>query len=533
MKKSIFTIMALAAVAVSMISCQEKLVSGDVAFSMKTPAEVSLSGKEKIAISVDGSAPVVVLAENPDFTQALSNVPASGTIIAVSPFAEEGSGVNAISAKALDINMAAAQSTRAEFPDANAQILLAKAKYSGSLPSNLNLDFANIAANVKLVAKAPEALKSVTLQFSANVVGTFNYDIASGVWNAAEATNALTVKSSKETDTFFFGCAPLALEGEILAEFTGAVTGAKYNVEIPAAKMKLEAGKQTTVEVELPLQLYICGSAVGKESAAESIEMTKKADGSFTWTGDMAAESEYTFIFSKTSQIPAFVIGDNYNQIKYSSKATATPFENQKAGNYTITVVPSVGHVQVVRNFDHVLAAADGAGPMFEEFDSPEIVEGQPHDWETRFGPIWQNHGYDTFGVVDGYKLSGANSYWISVTWVPGDRNQGRIIRSGDWKQPIAVAEKTYTVEMQMMYEGSAESEEIVWRIEGALGTGAGYEESVVLEPGVPVRISKDFLSDSTWGGCVNFFVYFNKCNLVEDEPFTFYFDGLNIGYDD
>lgn len=526
--------MALSAVAVAMTSCAEKLVSGDVNFSMKTPAEVSLNGKESIAISVSGAAPVIVSAANPDFTQALSDVPASGTIVAVSPFAEDGSGVNAISAASLSINMPATQSTRAAYPDANAQILMAKADYSGALPANLTLDFANIAANVKLVAKtAPEALKSVAISFPGNPIGTFTYDIASGAWNGVEATDALTVKSSSATDTFFFGCAPVALEGTISAEFTGAITGAKYAVEIPAEKMALSAGKQTTVEVEIPLQLYISGSAIGKLSAGDAVAMTKNADGSFTWTGDMAADSEYTFIFSQTSLVPAFVVGDNYNQIKYSSKATATPFENQKAGNYTVTVWPSVGHVQVYRNFDHVLAASDGAGPMFEEFDNPEIAEGQPHEWETRFGPIWQNHGYDTFGVTDGYLLSGPNSYWVSVTWVPGDRNQGRIIRSGDWKQPIAVADKTYTVEMQMMYEGDASEEKIVWRIEGALGTGSGYEETVTLEPGVPVRISKDFVSDGTWGGCVNFFVYFDQCNLVEDAPFTFYFDGLNIGYDD
>ena len=537
MKKSLFGIFAVTAIAMSMVSCnKEVFVSGTVAFSATAPSEASWSGKEKVVFFVDGTPVATVDAvkgDKTDCTATFTNIPESGTIYAASPYDESESGVNAVSASKLDITIPATQTSRNGYADANAQILLGSFDYKSTLPATETMAMKNIAANVKLVvANTPEAIKSVALTFPSKVAGKFNYVLEAGEWTEAEAGEKITVKAASGSDgkTLYFGCAPVALTGDVTAEFTGAATGAKYAVTIPAASMDLTSGSQVTVSVEIPLQLYIVGSAVGKENAADAIAMTKNEDGSFTWTGDMAAESEYKLLLDKANANNAFAVGDAYNQLKYSTKATATPFEIAKAGNYTINVWPEHAHIQVIRNFDHHLAAADGAGPMFNEFDEDcEIVTGHPHEWETRFGCIWQNHYYNTFGIVDEFKLSGQNCYWLGVGWLTPDKNEGRIIRSGDWAQPIAVDGKTYTVYLQMMYEGETPEETIVVRIEGAIGGGNGYEADVVLENGVPQLISFDYTADGTWGGCTNMFIYFHKLTA----PISFFLDGLNIGYDD
>ena len=534
MKKHLFFAIVAILVSMSFVSCtKESLFSGDVKFNAKAPQGAAWTGKEVIAISVNGAAPVTVNAaegNSTDVTAALSQCPASATIYAAVPYVEDGDGINALTGSTLELQIPESQKSRAGACDASAQLLFAQASYSGGLPGSLELPFSSILATGRIViANAPEAMKSVKLKFSKNVVGKYTYSISDKSFSEKSASSEITLKAGADND-LYFACAPV--NTDVAVELTGEASGAVYTV---ALNTNLVAGSVTDLNVDLKgaLKLYLVGSAVGKEDAASAIAMTENGDGSFSWSGKMAAESEFKIIFDQKNLTPAFGLGEAYNKIKYSTKATAAPFEIEKAGKYTVTVWPANAHIQVKRTFDHVLAASDGAAPMDEEFENCEVVPNSPHEWETRYGAVWQNHGYDTFGLNEEFKLSGKTSYWVNVTWVPEDRNQGRIIRSGDWKQPIAVADKNYTVEMQMMYEGDAESEEIVWRIEGALGTGAGYEESVVLENGVPVKISKDFVSDGTWGGCVNFFVYFNKCNLVEDAPFTFFFDGLNIGYDD
>ncbi|MGN0191771.1 MAG: hypothetical protein ACI39U_08970 [Candidatus Cryptobacteroides sp.] len=535
MKKSLISILSLTALAVAMVSCSEKLISGDVSFSVTADATLSWSGNEKIAVSVNGASPVLFQASKGNttaFNSTLSDCPASGTIYAVSPFDSEGYGVNDITSGTVAVSIPDSQTSRAGYPDANASILIGSASYSGGLPANLDIKMQTAVAIVKLVVNdAPEKIKSATLTFPANVAGTFALSTDGKTWTEQEASSKITVKSG--SGEMYLACAPVSLSSDILVEVTGDVTGAKYEVSVPTGNLVLEAGKVTDINVNIPLSLYIVGSAVGAETAQEAVAMTKNEDGSFSWTGQMAADSEYKIIFDKENLTPAFALGTAFNNIRYSTKATAAPFEIEKAGKYTVTVWPAYGHIQVCRHFDHLLSDAENVAPLSEEFDNcvPEV--GVPHDWETRFGPIWQNHGYDTFGLDDSFKLSGPNSYWVNVTWIPSDWTQGRIIRSGDWKQPLAVKDKVYTVMMQMMYEGNASEEVITWKIEGALGTGDGYEETVTLEAGVPVQICKDFTADDTWGGCVNIFIYFTSANIVEDQPFRFYLDAINIGYDD
>lgn len=536
MKKSIISILSLTALTVAMVSCSEKLISGDVAFSATADASVSWSGNESIAVSVNGNAPSVFQAAKGNataFNSAFSNCPASGTIYAVSPFDTEGYGVNDITVSSIAVNIPQSQTSRAGFPDANAQILLGSYEYSGGLPAKLDIGMKPAVAIVKLtVNNAPEAIKSAALTFPANVAGKFTLGTDGKTWTEQEeASSKITVKSA--SNEMYFACVPAILNSDVVVEVTGDVTGAKYTASIPAGSLSLEAGKVASVSVDIPLKLYIVGSAVGAETAQEAIAMSKNDDGSFSWSGSMAANSEFKLIFDQENLTPAFALGTAFNNIKYSTRATATPFEIEKAGKYTVTVWPQYGHIQVCRKFDHLLADNDNISPLAEEFDNCSPVTGEPHEWETRFGPIWQNHGYDTFGIDDSFKLSGPNSYWVNVTWIPSDWTQGRIIRSGDWKQPIAVEGKTYTVMMQMMYEGNAPEEKVSWKIEGALGTGDGYVQEVTLESGVPVQICKEFTADGSWGGCTNFFVFFTSCNIVDDQPFKFYLDAINIGYDD
>ena len=535
MKKSLISIMSLTAFAAAMVSCSEKLISADVTFSATADASVSWSGSESIAVSVNGGTPAIFQASkgnSTDFNSTLTDCPVNGTIYAVSPFVPDGYGVNDITASSIAVNIPESQTSRAGFPDADAQILLGSYDYSGGLPDKLDIKMKPAVAIVKLtIINAPEAIKSVSLEFPQNVAGRFALGTDDKTWSEQEASSKITVKSN--SNEVYFACAPVSISSDVLVEVTGSETGAKYAVSIPAASRSLEAGKVASVSVEVPLQLYIVGSAVGAETAQDAIAMTKNDDGSFSWTGKMSANGEYKLIFDQQNLAPAFGIGTAYNNIKYSTKVTAAPFVIEKAGNYTVTVWPKNAHIQVCRKFDHLLADSEMISPLSEEFDNCSPVTGEPHEWETRFGPIWQNHGYDTFGIDDSFKLSGPNSYWVNVTWIPGDWTQGRIIRSGDWKQPIAVEGKTYTVMMQMMYEGNAPEEKVTWKIEGALGTGDGYVEEVTLEPGVPVQICKDFTADGTWGGCVNIFVYFTSCTILEEQPFKFYLDAINIGYDD
>lgn len=526
--------MTAAAVVAAMSSCSEKFVSGDVVFTTTADALASWSGNEMIAVSVNGGDIVSFQATKGNasaFTSTLTDCAASGTIYVASPFDREGFGINDITASAVVANIPDIQTARSGFPDADAQILIGKADYTDALPANLNINMTSACATVRIIVKnAPESISTATVTFPANVAGKFNIGYE-GTWSEQEGTSKITVKNT--SDEIFFNCAPVNVTGDVTVELTGKATGAKYPVTFKAEEFSLKAGSLTTVTAEIPLNLYIVGTAIGKETADEAEAMTKNADGSFSWTGAMAANSEFKLIFDREKLTPAFTLGNAFNNIRYSTRVTAAPFEIEKAGTYRITVWPEHAHIQVCRIFDHVLASASGAGPLNTEFDNCEPVTGHPHDWETRFGPLWQNHGYDTFGIDKSFKLSGENSYWVNVTWIPEDWTQGRIIRSGDWEQPIATAGKTYTVMMQMMYEGNAPEEIVKWRVEGAIGTGDGYVEDVTLESGVPVQICKDFTADETWGGCVNIFVYFTEANLVEEQPFRFYLDAVNIGYDD
>lgn len=114
------------------------------------------------------------------------------------------------------------------------------------------------------------------------------------------------------------------------------------------------------------------------------------------------------------------------------------------------------------------------------------------------------------------------------------DWNQGHIFRSGDYKQPIAVESKTYTVSLMMMYDGDGDEQQVVFGIEGALGTGSRTNTPITLENGVPYLFEADYTADGTWGGCVNIFISFEKVNVSsEGTPMQFYMDAVQIGYDD
>ena len=97
MKKSLFGIFAVTAIAMSMVSCnKEVFVSGTVAFSATAPSEASWSGKEKVVFFVDGTPVATVDAvkgDKTDCTAAFTNIPESGTIYAASPYDESESGV--------------------------------------------------------------------------------------------------------------------------------------------------------------------------------------------------------------------------------------------------------------------------------------------------------------------------------------------------------------------------------------------------------------------------------------------------------
>lgn len=540
MKKTIFLAFAASALCASLVSCnKETLVSGDVKVSANAPEFVSWSGKESIIVTVNGATPTVVQATagtSADLSATLTNCPSSASIFISSPFSDEY-GVNAVSASDLSVNMPASQTSRAACADANAQILFAKSEYAGSLPEKLAIDMESIAANVKLcLTNAPEPAKSVKLTFPANVAGKFTYDVAASKWKENEASAEITVKGGND-NTFYFGCIPAEISGDVLVEMTGEKTGAVYKASVPASKFILSAGRQTNTDVDFKgkLKLYLVGSAVGKETAAEAIEMTANADGTFSWTGTMAGESEFKLIFDKENLTPAFGMGAGFNALKYSTKATAAPFEVAKAGKYSITVYPQQGHIQVCRIFDHVLSDNENACPFCCEYDNVSIQPKVPNDWTSLIGPFLHNHYYDVFDIDDTFKLSGQNSFHIEVWGKAPDWGQGHVFRSGDYKQPYAVEGKTYTVMMQMMYTGDKDEQKIKIGFEGALGTGARTNDVVTLTKDEPFQYIREYTADNTWGGCVNVFISFDLVDVVADvdSPMQFYMDAINIGYDD
>ena len=247
-------------------------------------------------------------------------------------------------------------------------------------------------------------------------------------------------------------------------------------------------------------------------------------------------------------------MGDAFNKVKYSTKASAAAFENKYAGNYTLTLYPAQAHLAVKRNFDHVIAAADGADPMDENFDEKRTLG--PYDpnvtWTWNLGIIGINaigkvvYGENGSGITinDEYKLCGANSLCLAIddqdpNAEPGD---GQIYRNGNNKQPIAEWNKTYTVILQMLYEGEEKTKRIPIICEGALGAHYTINDDnsfnftewttdigVELQNGVPTLIQAQFLGNGAWGGCFNFYIR----PAGTGANYKLYIDGLQIGYDD
>ena len=101
---------------------------------------------------------------------------------------------------------------------------------------------------------------------------------------------------------------------------------------------------------------------------------------------------------------------------------------------------------------------------------------------------------------------------------------------------------KTYTVILQMLYEGEEETKKIPVICEGALGAHYTINEDnsfnftdwttdigVELQNGVPTLIQAQFLGNGAWGGCFNFYIR----PAGTGANYKLYIDGLQIGYDD
>ncbi len=563
MKKITRTMILSLMAGLLMVSCEKSpaLEGGDADINASIKggiANAAWTGNESVAVSANGDAPLVVTAEKgSSFGMTVTFAPskAEGTVYAVSPYDEESASswisLNADEAVAV---IPTSQTTAAKFCDADAMLLFAKTAYTGGVKSVKALSFEHVAAYAQIkLTGAPEPVEKAVLQFAKKSAGEFTYNHVSGTWTEGEnASDKITVKANANGE-IIFTAVPTG-EQEVEIELTGAATGAKYSVK---QTVNFVAGKVAEISADLSsaISLYIVGTAVGTEDAASAKPLTRNADGSFTYTGTLAADSWYQFIFDQKNLTPSFSMGDAFNQVKYSTKTTAAVFENKYAGKYTLTVYPAKGNLAVKRNFDHVIAADGGVGPMDENFDGDRTFAPMPtRDWCMDLGIIGINHkGKIVYVDADGsgitinkdYKLCGENSLCLEITEqaegaAAGD---GQIFRNGDNGQPKAEWNKTYTVILQMLYEGDEDTKKIPVICEGALGatwdgtnedgsykfTGNTTDIGVELQNGVPTLVQAQFLGNGQWGGCFNFYIR----PAGTGAGYKLYIDGIQIGYDD
>lgn len=531
----------------------------DITASIKSGIEnAAWSGKETVAVSANGDTPVVVQAEKgSSFAMAVTFAPSKtdGTVYAVSPYDEEGASswisVNADEAVAV---IPTSQTTVSKFCDAGAMLLFAKTTYTGGVTSVKALTFEHVVAYAKIkLTGAPEPIEKAVVKFAKKSAGEFTYRYASETWTESEnSIDKITVKAN-ENGELIFAVAPTG-EQEVEIELSGAATGAKYSVK---QTVNFAAGKLSEISADLSsaISLYIVGTAVGTEDPASAKPLTRNSDGSFTYTGTLAADSWYQFIFDQKSLTPLFSMGDAFNHIKYSTKTTAAAFENKYAGKYTLTVYPSKAHLAVKRNFDHVIAADGGVNPMDDNFDGERTFGpyNTSESWNWNLGIFGINAiGKIVYGDSEGsgitinndYKLCGENSLCLEVTEqaegvAAGD---GQIYRNGNNGQPKAEWNKTYTVILQMLYEGEEDTKKIPVICEGALGAHwtvnaeGGYDFTdwvtdmgVELQNGVPTLVQAQFLGNGAWGGCFNFYIR----PAGTGAGYKLYLDGIQIGYDD
>lgn len=557
-KTMIFSFMAVG----TMISCEKSpaLEGGepDITASISGHIEnAGWTGKESVALSANGNELVVVSAEKGKsfgFKATFAPTQPDGKVYAVSPYDEEGEtswiSLGADEAHAI---IPTSQKTGVKFCDAAAMLMFAETAYTGGISSVKSLNFVHVAAYAEIkVDNAPEPIEKATVKLAKKAAGEFIYAYETGTWKETESSSDKLTVTANAYGQMIFAAVP-SDEQEIEIELIGAATGAKYSVKKTAA---FTAGELAEIKVDLgsALQLYIVGTAVGTEDAANAKPLTKNDDGSFSYTGKLAADSWYSFIFDKEHLTPSFSMGDAFNKVKYSTKASAAAFENKYAGNYTLTLYPAQAHLAVKRNFDHVIAAADGADPMDENFDEKRTLG--PYDpnvtWNWNLGIIGINaigkvvYGENGSGITinDEYKLCGANSLCLAIddqdpNAEPGD---GQIYRNGNNKQPIAEWNKTYTVILQMLYEGEEKTKRIPIICEGALGAHYTINDDnsfnftewttdigVELQNGVPTLIQAQFLGNGAWGGCFNFYIR----PAGTGANYKLYIDGLQIGYDD
>lgn len=558
-KTMIFSLMA----ACTMTSCDKTpaLEGGepDITASISGNIEnAGWTGKESVALSANGDAVVVVTAEKGEsfgFRATFAPTQPDGNLYAVSPFDEDGESswisLGADEARAI---IPTSQKTGVKFCDASAMLMFAKTAYTGGIASVKSLDFTHVAAYAEIkVNNAPEPIEKATVKFAKKAAGEFVYAHGTGTWKETESSSDKLTVTANAYGQMILAAVP-SEEQEIEIELIGAATGAKYSVKKTVA---LAAGKVADITVDLgtALQLYIVGTAVGTEDAANAKPLTRNEDGSFSYTGKLAADSWYSFIFDKEHLTPSFSMGDAFNKVKYSTKASAAAFENKYEGNYTLTLYPAQAHLAVKRNFDHVIAAADGADPMDDNFDGERTFGPYTPDvtWNWNLGVIGINavgkivYGENGSGITvnNEYKLCGANSLCLAID--DQDPNagagDGQIYRNGNNKQPIAQKDKTYTVILQMLYEGEEETKKIPVICEGALGAvwdGTNEDGSynftkfetymgVELQNGVPTLVQAQFLGNGAWGGCFNFYIR----PAGTGANYKLYIDGLQIGYDD
>ena len=525
-------------------------ISGDI-------ADAAWTGREVIAVSANGGNVAVAEAEKGRTSQlniTFEPTDVSGTVYAVSPYDGDGeSSFISIDAEKATAVIPVSQKTSAKFCDASAMLMFAKTEYSDGVASVKELEFNHVAAYAEIsLSGAPEPVEKAVVKFAKKSAGEFTFVHTSGTWEeTGNSADRITV-TANGSGQLIFAAAPTG-EQEMEIEFTGKATGAKYSAK---KTVSLVAGKVAKVDVDLAssLQLYIVGTAVGTEDAANAKPLEKNPDGSFTYTGKLAADSWYSFIFDKENLAPSFSMGDAFNQVKYSTKTTAAPFENKYEGNYTLTVYPEHAHLAVKRNFGHVITADGGAGPMDENFDGERTFGpyNESESWNWNLGIIGINaigkvvYGENGSGItIDrNYRLCGENSLCLEITEqaegaAPGD---GQIYRNGNNLQPMAEWNKTYTVILQMLYEGEEETKKIPVICEGALGAhwtvnGEGKYEftdwqtdmGVELQNGVPTLVQAQFLGNGAWDGCFNFYIRPGGTGA----NYKLYIDGLQIGYDD
>ncbi len=558
-KTMIFSLMA----ACTMISCEKSpaLEGGepDITASISGNIEnAGWTGKESLALSANGDAVVVVASEKGEsfgFKAAFAPTQPEGNLYAASPYDEDGESswisLGADEARAI---IPTSQKTGVKFCDASAMLMFAKTAYTGGIASVKSLDFAHVAAYAEIkVNNAPEPIEKATVKFAKKAAGEFVYAHGAGTWKETENSSDKLTVTANAYGQMILAAVP-SEEQEIEIELTGAATGAKYSAK---KTVTLAAGKVADITVDLgtALRLYIVGTAVGTEDAANAKPLTRNEDGSFSYTGRLAADSWYSFIFDKEHLTPSFSMGDAFNKVKYSTKASAAVFENKYEGNYTLTLYPAQAHLAVKRNFDHIIAAAGGADPMDENFDGERTFGpySQDQTWNWNLGVIGINavgkivYGENGSGITinDEYKLCGANSLCLAIDDQAADAGagDGQLYRNGNNKQPMAEWNKTYTVILQMLYEGEEETKKIPVICEGALGAvwdGTNEDGSykftkwetdmgVELQNGVPTLIQAQFLGNGAWGGCFNFYIR----PAGTGANYKLYIDGLQIGYDD